>query len=93
MDARILNKRDRIYQIAEKYRARNIRVFGSQVRGDEQQGSDVDLLVEFEYPNLLDRIGMKQELEDELGIPVDLLTDESLHPSLREDILRESRQL
>ena len=50
-------------------------------------------LVEFEKPNLLDRIRMKQELEDELGMPVDLLTDQSLHPSLRDDILRESRPL
>lgn len=93
MDERILNKRDRIYQIAEKYRANHIRVFGSQVRGEEQVNSDVDLLVEFESPNLLDRIGMKYELEDELGMPVDLLTDESLHPALREEILREAREL
>jgi uncharacterized protein len=46
MDARILNKRDRIYQIAQKYRAHNICVFGSQVRGEEKQDSDIDLSVE-----------------------------------------------
>ncbi len=93
MDARITEKRKIIYEIAEKYKAHNVRVFGSQVRGDEQPESDVDFLVEFEKPNLLDRIRMKQELEDELGMPVDLLTDQSLHPSLRDDILRESRPL
>ena len=93
MDQRIINKRDRIYEIAQKYRVRNIRVFGSQIRGEERQDSDVDFLVEFDVPNLLDRIGMKYELEDELGIAVDLLTDDSLHPLLRDRILHEAREL
>ncbi len=93
MDQIILNKRVRIYEIAQKYKVRNIRIFGSQVRGEERNDSDVDFLVEFEVPNLLDRIGMKYELEDELGIPVDLLTDDSLHPLLKDAILREAQQL
>jgi len=93
VDQRILNKRDRIYEIAQKYAVRNIRVFGSQIRGEEREDSDVDLLVEFEIPNLIDRISMKFDLEDELGMPVYLLTDDSLHPLLRNDILLEARQL
>lgn len=93
MDQKIRNKRDRIYEIADKYKAKNIRVFGSQSRGEERADSDLDLLVEFENPNLLDRIGMKYELEDELGMPVDVLTDESLHPLLRNEILREAQAL
>lgn len=93
MDQRIVIKRERIREIAQKYKARNIRIFGSQLRGEENPDSDLDLLVEFEEPNLLDRIGMKHELEDELGMPVDLLTDESLHPLLRDEILREAREL
>ena len=93
MDQKIRNKRDRIYEIADKYKAKNIRVFGSQSRGEEREDSDLDLLVEFENPNLLDRIGMKYELEDELGMPVDVLTDESLHPLLRNEILREAQAL
>ena len=43
-----------------------------------------------ETPNLLDRIAMKNELKDELGLLVDPLTDESLHPLLRDEILGES---
>ena len=93
MDQKIRNKRDQIYEIADKYKAKNIRVFGSQSRGEEREDSDLDLLVEFENPNLLDRIGMKYELEDELGMPVDVLTDESLHPLLRNEILREAQAL
>lgn len=93
MDHRILDKRDRINAIARKYRARNVQIFGSQLRGEETPDSDVDLLVEFEVPNLLDRIAMKNELEDELGIPVDLVTRESLYSLLREEILNEARKL
>ena len=93
MDQRILEKRDKINEIARKYGARNVRVFGSQLRGEERVDSDIDLLVEFEVPNLLDRIAMKNELEDELGLPVDLLTDESLHPLLRNEILDEAQEL
>lgn len=40
------------------------------------QDSDVDFLIEFGEPNLLERYQMKPELEDELGMPVDLLTDQ-----------------
>ena len=93
MDQRIVTKRERIKEIAQKYKAHNIRIFGSQLRGEERPDSDLDLLVEFEEPNLLDRIGMKHELEDELGMPVDLLTDESLHPLLRDEILGEAQEL
>ncbi|SFV09371.1 hypothetical protein SAMN05421543_1571 [Alicyclobacillus macrosporangiidus] len=51
------------------------------------------LLVDFEEPNLLDRIGMKQDLEALLGIRVDLLTEENLHPAFREQILAEAKPL
>lgn len=93
MNQKILDKRDRIYDIARKYSASNVRIFGSQIRGGETQNSDVDFLVEFEEPNLLDRISMKHDLEEELGMSVDLLTDESIHPLLRGDILHEARSL
>ena len=42
MDQRIVSKRERIKEIAQKYKARNIRVFGSQMRGEEQSDSDGD---------------------------------------------------
>lgn len=48
MDHRILEKRDRINEIAGKYGALKIRIFGSQLRGEEHVDSDIDLLVEFE---------------------------------------------
>jgi uncharacterized protein len=93
MDPRIINKRERIQEIARKYHARNLRIFGSQLRGVERSDSDVDFLVDFDEPNLLVRIAMKHELQDELGMTVDLLTEKSLHPLSRDKILRESQTL
>lgn len=67
-------------------------VFGSFVRGEQQEGSDLDILVEFEgEKSLLDLVGLKIELEEALGRRVDLLTYNSLHPLLKDRILKEQR--
>lgn len=93
MDARIVEQRDQIIQTASKYRVSNIRVFGSQLRGEETADSDLDLLVVFEKPDLLDQIALKQDLEDVLGMSVDILTDDTIHPLLKSRILEEARPL
>jgi hypothetical protein len=72
-------------------RARNVRVFGSAARGDAGPASDVDLLVEMESGrSLLDFVGLWQELEDLLGLKVDLVSDRGISPYLREQILSEA---
>jgi len=64
--------------------------FGSIVRGEMTDESDVDLLVEFEKrTSLLDLAGLKIELEDALNRRVDVLTYRSLHPLLKDRILAE----
>ena len=93
MDIRIIEQREQIIKTASKYRVRNIRFFGSQLRGDETVDSELDLLVVFEKPDLLDQIALKQDLEDVLGMPVDILTDDTIHPLLKERILEEARPL
>ncbi|WP_188881349.1 nucleotidyltransferase family protein [Alicyclobacillus cellulosilyticus] len=93
MDERIVQQRDRIYEVARQYHVHNIRIFGSQARNEERANSDVDFLVEFEQPNLLDRIAFKHELERLLGMSVDVLTDETVHPVLRDNIHAEARPL
>ena len=61
--------------------------FGSLVRGEETEESDVDLLVEMpEGKSLFDFVGLKMELEKALDRPVDLVTYNSLHPLLKPDI-------
>ena len=65
--------------------ARNIRVFGSTARGEAHTGSDLDLLIMLEPGrSLLDLVAIKQELEDLLGCNVNVITDASLSPYLRE---------
>lgn len=64
--------------------------FGSIVRGELTDESDIDILVEFEgHKSLLDLAGLKLDLEDALERPVDLLTYRSIHPLLKERILAE----
>ncbi|MGH3273204.1 MAG: nucleotidyltransferase family protein [Streptosporangiaceae bacterium] len=72
-------RRDEILAVARKRRAHRISVFGSVARGEAGPGSDVDLLVEFEpETSLLDHIGLFQDLEDLLGVGVDVIARNGL---------------
>ena len=87
-------KRDEILRIAAKHGARNVRVFGSLVRGEAGAQSDIDLLVEFEPGrSLLDQAALALDLEDLLGRKVDVVTEGGLYWLLRRRILREARAL
>lgn len=77
-----------IREIAARYGARNLRVFGSMARGDHNTSSDVDVLVDLDAGRtLLDLVALKQDLEDMLGRPVDVVTEQSLSPHVREGVL------
>jgi len=66
-----------------KYRVRSLAIFGSYARGDQQATSDVDLLVEFEKPiGGFAFIELADQLEDLLGMRVDLLTPEMIRKNL-----------
>ena len=87
-------KREEILQIAQKHGARNVRVFGSATRGDATPESDLDLLVEAgEQTSPWFPAGLVEELEDILGRPVDIVTEDSLYWLLKRRILREARPL
>jgi len=86
-------KKAEILRLAEVHGGHNIRVFGSVVRGDNGENSDVDFLVEFEKGRtLLDLIGLKLDLQDLLGTTVDVVTPNSLR-YVRERVLAEARTL
>ena len=81
-------------RIAQRHGAFNIRVFGSVARGDSDEKSDVDFLVDMESGrSLLDLGGLLFDLQDLLGIPVDVVTEKGLRPRIRERILHEARSL
>lgn len=83
-----------ILRVAEDAGATDIRVFGSRARGDAGPDSDLDLLMSFSRgTTLFDMARLKRTLEDRLGIRVDILTEGSLHPLLKDRILAEARPL
>ena len=87
----ILARREEILRVAAQHGASNVRVFGSVVRGESAEGSDVDVLVELDDDrSLLDHIALKQDLEDLLGGEVDVVTEGGLHRLLRDRILAEA---
>jgi predicted nucleotidyltransferase len=87
---RLRTRRTEILACAADHGARNIRVFGSVARGEVGTTSDVNLLVEMQPGrNLLDLVGLQQDLEDLLGADVEVLSDGGVSPHLREHIYAE----
>ena len=83
--------REEILELAMRHGARNVRVCGSLARGEGSEGSDLDLLVTLgEGRSLLDLVGFKQDLEDLVHRPVDVVTEQALSPYLRERVLSEA---
>ena len=85
------DKREAILQIAAKHGARNVRVFGSVARGEADDQSDIDFLVDMEPGrSLLDLGGLLMDLQDLLGQNVDVVTERGLKPRIRERVLHEA---
>ena len=83
-----------ILPLLERYGVRRASLFGSVARGDDTSKSDVDILVEMpEDASLLELAGLKIDLEEALSRDVDVLTYDSLHPLLRDRILREQKRI
>lgn len=86
--------REKIVDILRRNDVKRASFFGSIVRGEMTEESDVDLLIEFEgRKSLLDLAHLKNELEDAISRRVDILTYKSLHPRLRDRILAEQVQI
>lgn len=83
--------REEIRQVVERNHAHNPRVFGSVLHGEDTETSDLDLLVETTpETSLLDIARIQNQLQQILGIPVDVLTPKALPDSFRAKILAEA---
>jgi predicted nucleotidyltransferase len=89
--ARVKQHRDSIRALVTEHHAVAPRIFGSVARGDDEPGSDVDLLVDFtDEASLLDEIGLRLALADLLRVEVDVVAADTLKGQVRERVLREA---
>jgi hypothetical protein len=94
MTSQIDEYKDAILEILKKNDVKRASLFGSIVREEMTNESDIDLLVEFNgKKSLLDLAGLKLELEEKLKCNVDVLTYYSLHPLLKKQILTEQVEI
>lgn len=94
LEERLRMSREGVLNTAKQYGAFNVRVFGSVARESSHQGGDINFLVDMEPGcSLLDRIGLKQDLEDLLACRVDIATPKTLHERIRDQVMKEALPL
>lgn len=77
-------------ELEQKYHVSSLGLFGSRLRGEQREDSDLDVLVTFSStPGLLQFSGLQHHLSDLLGVKVDLVMRDALKPGIRERILKE----
>lgn len=90
METCIEEVKRKILPILQRYGVKRVGLFGSCVRGEMREDSDIDILVEIEKDiSLLDFVGIKLEVEDALGKKIDLVEYSTIKPLLKERILSE----
>ena len=91
LDELLRSKREEILRLASQHGARNVRIFGSVARGEADERSDVDLLVDLEPGrSLLDLGGLLMDLRDLLRRNVDVVTERGLKARIRSRVLQEA---
>lgn len=84
--------REAIRQIVEQHHAKNPRIFGSVLHGQDSDESDLDILIDItEKTSLFDVGAIRAELMELLGVEVDVLTPGALPDRWKKDVLREAR--
>jgi uncharacterized protein len=82
--------RDQKPILRQKFMVKEIGIFGSFVRGEQKDTSDLDLLIDFEEPiGLIRYVGLQNYLSDKIGEQVDLITKSGIKPRIRGHILKE----
>ena len=92
--AKLKEYKNEILKIAFLHGAKNIKVFGSVARGEENQNSDVDFVVEMSKgKTVLNRIALMQDLKKLLGQDVDVVTYKSLKERVRNSLIKDAVEL
>ena len=78
-----------IVRTLKKHKIKKAGLFGSYVRGKQKKTSDLDILIQPPSDMGLEFVGIKLELEDELGRKIDLVTYKGIHPLIKKQILKE----
>jgi predicted nucleotidyltransferase len=87
----VREKREAILAIARKHGAFNVRVFGSVARGEADDESDIDLLVDLDADRSLFDLGaLVVELNESMGRHVDVVTERGLRERIRDRVVREA---
>ena len=87
----IIAHRDEILAIARSHGAHNVRIFGSVARGDQGEDSDLDLIVRFDAGrSLFDQGALLMDLQDLLGVKVDIISERGMRPAFREHVMKEA---
>lgn len=90
----LARKRQQVLRIIREYGGRNPRIFGSVAAGADTQGSDIDLLIDFDRAiGLFELARLERKLQDILGCPVDAVSASSLRPNVRARVQREAMPL
>ena len=84
-----LSEKEKIIEICKRNDISYCAVFGSYARGEATEKSDIDLLVRFSKPKGWDWINAALEIEDTLGKKVDLVTENSLSPYIKDNVLKD----
>ena len=91
IDQLIIKLRENKPVLEEKYGVKNLEVFGSYIRGEQKQSSDLDVLVEFSKTiDLFKYIELEDYLSEKLGVKVDLVMKDALKPRIKDRILNEA---
>ena len=86
----VLLRRDDIMTVAQQNGAHDLRIFGSVARGQANESSDLDILVRFDPDRtLFDHGELVMDLQDLLGVKVDVLDEDGLRPRFRQHIMKE----
>jgi predicted nucleotidyltransferase len=90
----LLNYKPQVMALFKVHGVVNPRIFGSTITGKQHRDSDIDFLISWPVKHsLFDRVALKNKLESLLHTKVDLVSDERLHPLVREQVLSEAKPL